>query len=648
MPVKTGERDFEIGNLPEGLNVTESLGAPSHLNTTSLELKQDIGQFGLAGKIWQSTHKQQQQQEPFNILELGAGTGYVGIAIAQQLKKPCKVYITDLEQVVPLIQENVNLHHKPSTDSAEIVVDRLHWGNHDDAQRLLEKVKRFDLVVVSDCVYFPELFGMLLDTLLDVCDPLTQVVIGYKCRSLEKEVGFWQDYFGRFFEYQPVRKIEPAEEEGKEEEVGDFLGAEDQLFQQFTFSHADEYTQLLTELHEVYCNDHPEDVLQYCANFFNKKLEEQRLSFLRGQQSGETEHHPLAENGSIFEQEPTFMVSNLSHYSSDSSYDLNDEEEDDDFEDEEDEARDNFSTAPIHLSIPTNYNRGRRTSVSAESMAPSSQSFTVKKVIAKTEEEVESIKVSIGSNFLFKNLDEEHHRDVVDAMVETPVKEGTAIIEQGGVGDYFYIVYSGSFDCFITKDERTTKVTSYEAGGSFGELALMYNAPRAATIVATSDAVLWALDRLTFRTILMENTSRKRKMYESFLEEVALLKSLEPYERHKIADALESVYFNDGEHIILQGDVGDQFYIIESGSAAFYKVDAQGDQQEVNQLERGSYFGELALLNDSPRAATVVAKGRLKCATLGKKAFTRLLGSVHEILKRNSENYHAFISQQQA
>ena len=56
--------------------------------------------------------------------------------------------------------------------------------------------------------------------------------------------------------------------------------------QQFTFSYADEYTQLLTELHEVYCNDHPEDVLQYCANFFNKKLEEQRMSFLRGQQSG--------------------------------------------------------------------------------------------------------------------------------------------------------------------------------------------------------------------------------------------------------------------------------------------------------------------------------------------------------------------------
>jgi cAMP-dependent protein kinase regulator len=54
---------------------------------------------------------------------------------------------------------------------------------------------------------------------------------------------------------------------------------------------------------------------------------------------------------------------------------------------------------------------------------------------------------------------------------------------------------------------------------------------------------------------------------------------------------------------------------------------------------------ELALLNDGPRAATVIAQTGLKCATLGKKAFTRLLGPVHDILKRNSENYFAIIQQ---
>ncbi|KAI9249652.1 putative methyltransferase-domain-containing protein [Sporodiniella umbellata] len=250
-------KDFEIGNRPEGLNVSASSGAPKHLNTSSLELKQDVDQFGLAGKIWQSAYTLQalfspdtrlkidpvhpvseayylNSHEPipntaYRILELGAGTGYVGIAMAKHLRKPCQVYITDLEQVVPLIQENVEIHYgeqQKDPNAAEIIVDRLHWGNSQDSQRLLSQGP-FDLVVISDCVYFPELFDMLLSTLLEVCDMSTRIVIGYKCRSLEKETGFWQDYFGRYFEYEPVRKLETVD--GKQT-LGDLLGAEEQLF----------------------------------------------------------------------------------------------------------------------------------------------------------------------------------------------------------------------------------------------------------------------------------------------------------------------------------------------------------------------------------------------------------------------------------
>jgi cAMP-dependent protein kinase regulator len=89
----------------------------------------------------------------------------------------------------------------------------------------------------------------------------------------------------------------------------------------------------------------------------------------------------------------------------------------------------------------------------------------------------------------------------------------------------------------------------------------------------------------------MENTSRKRRMYESFLEEVPLLRSLESYERHKIADALESTYFEDGEEVVKEGDVGDNFYIVESGEAIAYKIAEDGSKQEVYRYEKGGYFG---------------------------------------------------------
>ncbi|KAG0247096.1 hypothetical protein BG011_002049, partial [Mortierella polycephala] len=321
-------------------------------------------------------------------------------------------------------------------------------------------------------------------------------------------------------------------------------------------------------------------------------------------------------------------------------------ESDSDSDSDEDDDESQEDPSPL-LSMPANYMRGRRTSVSAESMVPSHQNY-VKTVIPKTPEQRKRIELSIASNFLFKNLDEDQHEDVVNAMAEKRFRSRENVIEQGAVGDFFYVVETGTLDVFVAKSGNPAeKVFEYGPGGSFGELALMYNGPRAATVTATSDVVLWALDRITFRRILMENTSRKRRMYEAFLETVPLLVSLEPYERHKIADALESVYFDDGQAVVNQGDQGESFYIIESGEADVAKYNEEGEEFPMPGLGPGQYFGELALLNDMPRAATIKAKGRLKCATLGKRAFVRLLGPVVDIIKRNSVNYQTIEQQVQ-
>lgn len=60
----------------------------------------------------------------------------------------------------------------------------------------------------------------------------------------------------------------------------------------------------------------------------------------------------------------------------------------------------------------------------------------------------------------------------------------------------------------------------------------------------------------------MGNTIRKRKLYESFLEKVSILESLDKWERLTVADALEPVQFSDGEAIVVQGESGEDFFII--------------------------------------------------------------------------------------
>lgn len=177
-----------------------------------------------------------------------------------------------------------------------------------------------------------------------------------------------------------------------------------------------------------------------------------------------------------------------------------------------------------------------------------------------------------------------------------------------------------------------TKVATIESGGSFGELALMYNAPRAATVMsAEGQCTLWALDRITFRRILMDSTFQRRRLYESFLEEVPLLSSLTKYERSKIADALDTQKYPPGTTIIKEGDAGEAFYLLESGEAEAFK---EGTSNPVKAYKKGDYFGELALLNDAPRAASVISKTEVKVATLGKDGFQRLLGPVESIMRR--------------
>ncbi|KAF3829161.1 hypothetical protein GH733_003425 [Mirounga leonina] len=235
---------------------------------------------------------------------------------------------------------------------------------------------------------------------------------------------------------------------------------------------------------------------------------------------------------------------------------------------------------------------------------------------------------------------------VLDAMFERTVKVDEHVIDQGDDGDNFYVIERGTYDILVTKDNQTRSVGQYDNHGSFGELALMYNTPRAATIVATSEGSLWGLDRVTFRRIIVKNNAKKRRMFESFIESVPLLKSLEVSERMKIVDVIGEKVYKDGERIIMQGEKADSFYIIESGEVSILirsktKANKDGGNQEVEiaRCRKGQYFGELALVTNKPRAASAYAVGDVTCLVMDVQAFERLLGPCMDIMKRNISHY---------
>ncbi len=124
--------------------------------------------------------------------------------------------------------------------------------------------------------------------------------------------------------------------------------------------------------------------------------------------------------------------------------------------------------------------------------------------------------------FMFQALDDKDKEIVVNAMDERKAKPGEYIIKQGEEGDDLYVVESGVLSCskLFSGNTGPTFLKKFQPGDAFGELALLYNAPRAATIIADTDCVLWSLDRNTFNHIVKDAASKKREKYESFLTKV--------------------------------------------------------------------------------------------------------------------------------
>lgn len=361
------------------------------------------------------------------------------------------------------------------------------------------------------------------------------------------------------------------------------------------------FTDLLQEFTVQVLQEKPDDIIEFAASYFMKlKLKEKRSKDgSKGKSKG-----------------VNFQGGEMNGDGS------SDDEEDEDFE-------------------PPKNRYARRQSVCAEPLNPDSDEDENPIVYPKTDDQRLRLNEAIRNILLFKNVAPEQLSEVLDAMFEKKVQPGDHVIDQGDDGDNFYVIDSGVYEIYVKIDGKDKMVGVYNEKGSFGELALMYNTPRAATIIATSKGILWALDRNTFRRILLKAAAKKRKVHEALLESVPMLKEITEYERMNLADALQSRKFKDGECVIQQGDEADCMYFVESGVASIRirKQDDPTQEVELTQCSKGGYFGELALVTHKPRAASVYSVGNLVCAVLDVHAFERLLGPCMDILKRNIDGY---------
>ena len=136
---------------------------------------------------------------------------------------------------------------------------------------------------------------------------------------------------------------------------------------------------------------------------------------------------------------------------------------------------------------------------------------------------------------------------------------------------------------------------------------------------------------------------RKRDKYETFLTKIPLLETVDSYERSQIAEAFREKKYEAGEYIITEGTEGRELFFLETGKAYATKTFTAGSEAErVCEYSVGSYFGELALLRNEPRAANIIAETDCMVVSVDRHSFKRLLGPLEDILKRNIDLYAKF------
>nr|CAI39134.1 cAMP-dependent protein kinase, regulatory subunit 1-4 [Paramecium tetraurelia] len=289
--------------------------------------------------------------------------------------------------------------------------------------------------------------------------------------------------------------------------------------------------------------------------------------------------------------------------------------------------------------------RKQRASISAEAYGQYNRKESFQpRVIVKTQQQKEKIGKRLEQSFMFASLDQKEKDIVIDAMEERSYNAEDWVIKQGDNGDNLYVVDQGELNCYkrFTKDGENKFLKVYYPGESFGELALLYNAPRAASIPGQNQFCLVCIRQINIQSHC-QGCSNEREKYVNVLKQIELLSMMDPYERSHVADAIRSAVFQKGDYVIREGEQGDIFYMIEEGELIATKTLIQGQEPtKVFQYKAGDYFGELALLKDIPRQANVVAETEVKLIYLDRHSFKRMLGPLEDILKRNTEKYEKY------
>ncbi|KAL4498348.1 hypothetical protein ABPG72_013154 [Tetrahymena utriculariae] len=253
-------------------------------------------------------------------------------------------------------------------------------------------------------------------------------------------------------------------------------------------------------------------------------------------------------------------------------------------------------------------------------MTPADQQFIIK---------------SLGKHFVFSLLNEVNRDKVIGKMFYCENSE-EYIFKQGDAASTYFIIEKG--ECFIEINGEVKK--KLNMGDAFGELALLYGAPRSASVKADGVCGLWGIDRSTFRKAVEEIVRTEFEENRNFIEKVKFFTTMTTAQKDAITNVLITQVFKKGECIVNEGDMASSYYIIKKGKVEIF----QGNNEKpIRTMGPEDSFGEQALYENSKRGATVKAlDDEVRCIALGRDTIQKVLGDKIQVVMYNNVMRWAF------
>jgi len=281
----------------------------------------------------------------------------------------------------------------------------------------------------------------------------------------------------------------------------------------------------------------------------------------------------------------------------------------------------------------------------------------------KSQDELDALEQAVKANFLFEGLCDEQRQRLLHVMSCVDVPAGSVIIRQGDPSEACYILREGVLDVYVSADEDprrasgagerhsvlrqgTNRVESqpnygvhvlkYEAGTTvhpcFGELALIHNQPRAATVIARTDARVWSIQSSTYKRLLRQE--QEAGLHRA-LTEIDALKNMSSAEMFRVMEHMRNVHFGVDDHILIQGHPTSTLFVIAEGEVVSEKR-RPGDSEDAPPVESTRFgawhcIGNTALRGQVDAESDIIADCNVRCCCIDPQVIEDMLAPLTKL-----------------